>query len=53
MPHAFRGAIIAPKCQDLICGFVTWTHRAGRGATRELRWDTGQQMCGGGGGDGG
>lgn len=36
----FSGAIIAPKCQDLICDFVMWTHGPEEGVTRLLRRDS-------------
>lgn len=40
MPHAFQGAIIAPKCQDLICDSVMWTHGPEEGVTRLLQRDS-------------
>lgn len=50
MPHAFRGAIIAPKCQDLICDFVMWTHgprEGGHGRSRGTRTPVWFSRCGG------
>lgn len=44
MPHAFREAIIAPKCQDLICDSVMWTHGPADGATWLLTPWFGEQM---------
>lgn len=48
MPHAFQGAIIAPKCQDLICDSVMWTHGPEEGgdtaAPEGLTHWFGQQM---------
>lgn len=37
MPHAFQGAIIPSKCQDLICDSVMWTHGREEGVIQLLR----------------
>lgn len=48
MPDAFQGAIMASKCQELICDSVMWTHGPEEGVTRLLWRDShagfGQQM---------
>lgn len=38
MPHAFQGAIMASKCQELICDSAMRTHGPEEGVTRLLRF---------------